>query len=119
MSEKIEEQALLDEILRIKNLVNKIPQQKDIIQYSVYGLSSYKRCFGTFNNAIIKLGFIPEVIKGCNKEDVKEEIVKLKKSLGRNPTSAEFSALAKISYITARKIFDNKTWKEILVEVNA
>lgn len=114
MSNKISEKEILDDLIRIKNIINRTPQQKDITEHGIYSINVYKRAFGGINNALLKIGCVPEVYFGYEKEDVINEIKRLQAVLNKAPTSAEFSANAKLSYITARKIFDNMTWKQIL-----
>ena len=114
MSIKITESELLNELKRIKTFINKTPQTEDIKKLSVYSINAYKRAFGGINNALIKIGEKPILMYGFTKQEVIAEILRISLKLNKTPNVFEFSAEAKMSYNTARKVFDNLKWGEIL-----
>ncbi|MFZ4795937.1 MAG: homing endonuclease associated repeat-containing protein [Bacteroidia bacterium] len=119
MSNKILDKDLLDEIIRIKELLGKNPKQEDIAIHSKFSLNSYKRAFGGLGGALIKIGENPTYITGQNKEDVISEIKRLYKELNRIPKTSEFTRLSSMSFQTLRKICNKQSWHSLLSECGA
>lgn len=108
------EENLLKDLIRIISIIDRVPQQIDIKQLSIFNISSYKRKFGGLNNAIEKLGYKPIYKNKLSKQEVKEEIIRVFKIVNKKPTTAQFDCYSTISYQGARATFDNKLWNEIL-----
>ena len=53
-----------------------------------------------------------------NDDNIKalEEILRLIKMFNRHPTMYEFSSLSRMTYNTARNLYPDMTWKEIINE---
>ena len=91
--------------------LGRVPRRRDIRQYDAIA----KR-FGGWNNALIKAGFTPNwKTEKLTQEDCIKLIRQKAKQLGYTPYAREWSedkALPSIDKV--RKIFDNKTWFEIV-----
>ncbi len=117
MSEKISDEELLAELKRIRDLLNRAPRQKEVQEHSKFSVNAYKRAFGGINNALKKIGEIPTMEFGQTKEKALSELKRIYKELGRIPTTDEFSTLSTMSYVTFRKLVENKSWHTVLKEI--
>jgi hypothetical protein len=107
---------MLDEILKVKDILNKTPTQQEIRKYGKYPADAYKRHFGTYNNALKKVGLRHNVKYGQNTEDIKKDIISVSKLLGRTPTTTEFNKYSNtVSGATAaNKIDGYRSWNATL-----
>ena len=117
MSEKILDVELLEELYRIKLELDKTPTKREVEKLSKYSMNAYRRAFGGLNNALKLIGEKPNLEFNHTKEEVIVEINRLKTELSRLPTIYEFSEMSSMSFRTARNIYNNKKWDEIMSEI--
>ena len=118
---KYSDKELLDEILSIQKLLGKTPTQEDIGKYSKYAIGAFKRHFGTYNAALQKLGLRHNVKFGQNEEEIKDDVIRIAKLLGRAPTRLEFWEYSStVSCATAIDKIDGyqSSWNEVLKACN-
>lgn len=91
--------------------LGRTPTRRDVKQFDVIS----KR-FGSWNNALVKAGFVPNWNTAkLTQEDCIKLIRKKAKQLGRTPYAREWSEDKTLPSIDkVRKIFDNKSWFEIV-----
>jgi hypothetical protein len=113
---KYSDKDLLNEITRIKEIIAKTPTQDDMIKYGKYPSGAYKRHFGTYNNALKQLGIKPNIKFGQTIDEIKNDIFRVTKLLGRAPTINEFTKLSNtVSCATATyKIDGHDSWNNTL-----
>jgi len=116
MSHKNEDKDLLEELIRIKDLIGKVPRTKDVEKYGNFSINSYKRAFGGISNALIKIGESPTFLRNQTKNAAILEIKRIYNELERIPTAAEFSELSSMTFATLRKITNYQSWHSLLKE---
>lgn len=113
---KYDPKNLLDELLRLSQTLGKTPTQSEINKYGKYPSDAYKRHFGTYNNALEKLGLQFNTKYGQTVDEIKTDIIRVHDILGHTPTIEEFTENSKtVSCITAcHKLSDSNSWNKTL-----
>ncbi len=91
--------------------LGRVPRRREIKQNGVI-----RTRFGSWNNALIKAGLIPSrSTEKLTQEDCIKLIRKKAKELGRTPYAREWNEDKTLPCTdTVRKVFNNKTWYEIV-----
>jgi len=110
------DKELLDEILNIKNKVGHTPTQDEIDKHGKYPIGAYKRHFGTYNKSLHLIGIDPNIQFGISAEEIKNDILRVSKALGRTPKSEEFTLMSKTvcSMTACAKISGGISWNNTL-----
>lgn len=92
----ISKDALLKELKRIHKFIKKIPQYYDIKRHGKYSYTSYINKFGSYSNALKKIGLKYKLQrKTKNTPEIKEKMIKelqrVAKKLGKTPTAEEIN----------------------------
>jgi len=83
---KIADEELLEDLLRIYEIKNSIPKSKDLN----YNLSVYQRAFGSFTNALRIAGFHPSQNKLLSPDEILNDLRRVYEKLGRSFSRDEF-----------------------------
>lgn len=113
---KYTDEELLNEIIRVENLLGHTPTQDEIHEKGKYSPGAYKRHFGTYNEALKRLGIRHNVKFNQTVEEIKQDIIRVSKIFGRAPTSNEFEEYSQtVSWVTAiNKIDGYGSWNNTL-----
>ena len=87
LCKKITNKQLLDNLIEIKERIERIPTQKDLLS-NKYPLYMFKLRFGNFHNALELINSRPPSNKSTD-EELRNEIIRLKEIYNRYPTVKE------------------------------
>jgi hypothetical protein len=107
---------LLQHIVDLKSLLGRTPTQEDITTAGKYAIGAFKRHFGTYNNALKRLGLRHNMKFGFSPQEIINDILRVAVEIGRSPTAYEFWHRSNtVSYITAsEKLGLNRNWNKTL-----
>lgn len=91
---KYTDEELLEHIKYLKSKLGRTPTQADLNADGKYAAGAYKRHFGTYNNALKKLGIRHNMKHNVSEQDIINDVISAAKHLGRSPTSREFDSLS-------------------------
>lgn len=98
---QLHKQELIQELKRLGKELGKKPSTRDMDQYGNHASSTYKRIFGSWNNAIKEAGYTPRTPRGVKKTHTKEEILdfieEFKETNGKWPTGPDIDETAPFS----------------------
>jgi len=80
---------LLDELIRLKNLLGRTPTSRDMAEKGKYGTSNYPNKFASWNDAVREAGLEPTRDRDVPREELINEIQRLAEEFGGPPTVAE------------------------------
>ena len=80
---------LLDELIRLKNLLGRTPTSRDMAEKGKYGTSNYPNKFASWNDAVREAGLEPTRDRDVPREELIDEIQRLAEEFGGPPTVAE------------------------------
>ncbi len=110
------DEELLEELIRIKDVLGRCPKQDELSKYSKYSANSYKRAFGGLSKAILKIGEKPNIKLDSSNYDIHKQIREVYDIIKHAPTIEEFNNLSDISYTAIRRATKNISWHTILIE---
>lgn len=116
MSDKISDKDLLDELKRITEELGRPPKRDELDELGKYSSNAYKRAFGNYSNALLKINAKPSFIRNQTKEDVISEIKRIYEETKKPPSVKIFNEKANMSYRTAKTILGDQSWASILIE---
>ena len=114
----ITNQEAIDEYFRVKKDLGRQPTSAEFDKLAKYSTTPLRTRFGgTWNDFLRSIG--EPIMRELNikKEDLEAEYFRVKKDLGRQPTSAEFDKLAKYSTTPLRNKFGKGSWKKAVEEI--
>jgi len=106
---------LLDELKGVADELDRTPKAEDMERDGNFGWSTYKTQFGSWNDALREADL--EVTSRTNipKEELKDELSRLRDELGHTPESREMSQYGEFDRSTYLTRFGS--WNEALLEV--
>lgn len=105
----VDDVELLDELRRVSKSVEGSPQMSDMDRLGKFSASNYQKRFGTWGDALRKIGTRPKVDRNITKEKLKSEMKKLGQEKGRAPTQLEMEKEGYYDYLTYHRWFDSWT----------
>ncbi|WP_312908485.1 homing endonuclease associated repeat-containing protein [Natronosalvus caseinilyticus] len=94
----ISEEALIDDIKRLKKRFGRPPKQKEMDKFGTFNSGTYRYRFGSWNNAILKAGFEPRTkSSGVSDEELLSELKQLNEDLDRIPRRDDITEHSKYS----------------------
>lgn len=97
---------LLDELDRLQQKLGQSPALSDLREYGMCSYQPYKRVFGGWNSALKAAGYDPQQPQGnYSREELIEELHRLKDELGRIPIQPDLANHAKCSIGPYKRIF--------------
>lgn len=102
-------QALLDELQRLEDMLGRTPSQTHLKQHSEYNKKSYKRAFGGWNAALREAGMEPNR-ENYTKAECLTDIRAVAEDLEHPPKMREHDNHGEISTVTIRRKFES--WVE-------
>ena len=113
---KYTDEELLNYILELNKLLNRVPTQEDITNANKYSIGAYKRHFGTYNKVLEKLELDHNLKFNISTKKIKNDIIRVASEIGRSPKCEEFSKMSKtVSWvIAAEKLGCNHSWNSVL-----
>lgn len=101
-----------DDISRVEGELGKVPTRREYNEYGDFSAKSCDKHFGSWNNAIRECGFNTYQTYDYDKEDLIEELKRLKDKFGRAPYYQEMKEHSKYSVKPYKNLFD--TWNNAL-----
>ncbi|MFA9427347.1 homing endonuclease associated repeat-containing protein [Natronorubrum sp. A-ect3] len=105
-------EELLTELHRLAEELDRTPTTEQMTRLSKYGVGSYQRHFGSWNDALIEAGLAPNVRIDIPREELLEELEGAANRLGRSPTREEIPEMSKFSAEPYKREFGS--WNEAL-----
>jgi len=103
---------LLDELIRLKNLLGRTPTSRDMAEKGKYGTSNYPNKFGSWNDAVREAGLEPTRDREVPREDLVAELKRVTEELGKPPNTEEMKEHGCYGVSTCSNEFG--TWNEAL-----
>jgi len=116
----VSESKLKEELNRLTDELGRTPTQYDMEDQGAYGYDTYRRAFGSWNNALREAGFEANMRRDIPRPDLIDEVERLANELGRTPTEDEMEARGQFASNTYAREFGswNKTLKEAGLSLN-
>lgn len=111
----IPQSELLNEIKRLADEIDRVPTIGDMEQIGRFGSATYAKSFESWNEAIRRAGFEPNVRSDIPESELKQEILRLNDELGYTPERREMDRFGQFDSSTYASSFG--TWNKALQEV--
>lgn len=111
------EENLIQNYYDVKNKIGKQPTSMDLQSYGKYSYQVYLKRFGSYNNFLIKIR--EPLNRGYSqiaKEDLFQEYIRIKDSIGKEPTIEDINKYSKYNFLIYQKRFG--TWMYFKDELN-
>lgn len=112
----IPELELLNALQRLGNEVGQTPTAADMEQQGQFGWATYEKAFGSWNTALRRAGFEPNVRGDIPETELREELQRLKDELGHVPERREMDDEGEFDSTTYMSTFG--TWNDALREAD-
>jgi len=107
---KVSNKELLDNLKYLHDLFGRAPRQSEL-EFGKYGRAAYSRAFGSFSNALKKIGLTAKIQCGLTNEQLIDDLIRIYNEIGRTPSFEEFDKLSKtVSNVTMANRFG--TWNK-------
>jgi hypothetical protein len=110
----IPERELLGEIQSLADDLSRTPEGRDMDQHGQFDSTTYNSRFGSWNEALKRVGFEPIRRTDIPESELIDEIQRLADTLNRPPTRDEMEHRGEFSSSTYRHRFE--TWTDALIE---
>ena len=114
MERNISDEDLINEIQRLADELDRPPKLEDMDVLGTYGILTYQRRFGSWNEALDEAGLEPNMEMNISDEDLINEIQRLADELGKTPTESDMDVLGTYGITTYYRRFGS--WNEALDE---
>lgn len=120
VSRKTTKEELREEFQRVARELDTTPTQPEIRDHAKYSVSTYRRRYDSWMDAVKDAGMFPVRSDGATRDDLEEEMRNVAEKVGHPPTKKEMNELGRISertylreygdWLTAREAagFDGK-----------
>ncbi|MHB9288155.1 homing endonuclease associated repeat-containing protein [Halobacteriales archaeon Cl-PHB] len=108
----VSDDDLLDELRSLAEELGEPPTSRDVREQGTHSLGTYRRRFGSWNQALEAAGLEPHRNTGIDDEDIVDEIQRLTDELDRRPTVSDMLDVGKYSQTAVTNRFGN--WNEAL-----
>jgi len=112
---RVTDQDLIDEYFGVKKELGRQPTSTEFDELSKYSVGTIIKHFKTWNEFLKSVGESVLLNTNIQNQDFIDEYFRVKKELGRQPTSTEFDELSKYSTTAIRMRF--KTWNAFLKSI--
>jgi len=105
---------LIAEIQRVATLLGRPPRRRELTKYSMPAYQTYKKHFGSWNNAVRAAGYRPHPAQNPHVSDGEflEELRRVANELGHSPTCTEFEREGQYCYVSYNNRFGS--WHKAL-----
>lgn len=93
----ISKQNLLEEIKRLRDELGRVPTRREMQEIGEYSHTTYRRRFGSWNEAVKLAGFEPQGRHNIGREELLGELMKLSDELGRTPKQEDMNTIGKFN----------------------
>ena len=89
--------SLVSELRNLRDEIGRTPRQKDMREHGNHASSTYRTEFGSWNGALQAAGMKPNQRKDITRQELVEELHRLRSDLDRVPTQADIREHSKFS----------------------
>jgi len=116
-NQKVSDEDLIKALNDLYQKLQKTPTRDEIDTMCAYSSNTYKRAFGTLNNAFDKIGATYNVKNPMALQDVNvlDEIFRIYKKIGKSPSVDDFNTHSTLNYNFVRQ-YIKKSWHVLLLE---
>lgn len=104
---------LLDDLRRLAEDLGKTPSQSDVLEHGRFGVSTYEREFGSWNDAIVGADLEPIELE-ISEEEVLNDLQVVADEIGEPPTAVDYAEHGQYNKATVFRKFDS--WNDALVK---
>lgn len=115
MPKKIPDEKLLTDLRRVAEDLGKTPTTREYEKHGTHTRDTISRRFESYNDAIEKIGYIPNESKETSKEDILKDIRRVAESLKKAPTTREYTQKGRHSSSLICRRFES--WNAALAEI--
>ena len=117
---EVSRKKLLDEIKRVAGKLGYAPTTTQMKHHADYGVTTYLKRFGTWNDAVREAGFEPMRVVNVSEAELLRALTELSNDLGRTPNAVEMDEDGKYSVGTYDRRFGswNNALKQAGLELN-
>jgi len=114
MSNRIDTDELLIDLQRVGDTIEGTPKISDYRKEGEYSPKTLRNRFGSWNDALKKAGYQPNVRWKVNKQDLLANLKEIAEELGKPPTTTEYNSRGNFNTQTFKNKFGS--WNEALRE---
>lgn len=117
MSEKISNEELIENLLKIKVKLGRVPKRDELLvdSGSKYSMNAYRRAFGNFNNSLIAANLKPNQMRNVSREEIILDLQNVYNQLGHTPSRKEYVVLSNIAYSSPTIKKHIGSWTKLLI----
>lgn len=103
---------VLSDVRRVADRLDRTPRKVDMADHGDYGIETYGKKFGTWNECLKEAGFEPNQLQHIPDETLLSELAKLRDQIGRTPRMVDVMEHGTHGYTTYQERFG--TWNKAL-----